>query len=62
MAGSFSNIFWVISDPGYNPMILLTFLLGLIMLTLGIIGEYLRILDEVRRRPPYIIDEVFKQN
>jgi dolichol-phosphate mannosyltransferase len=29
------------------------------MLMLGIIGEYLwRILDETRKRPPYIVDEI----
>ncbi|MEO5357340.1 MAG: glycosyltransferase family 2 protein [Nitrospirae bacterium YQR-1] len=38
---------------------LITMFGGLIMFTLGIIGEYLwRILDEVRKRPVYIIDEV----
>ncbi|MDI4650308.1 glycosyltransferase family 2 protein [Cohnella hashimotonis] len=38
----------------------ITFLLGIIMMMLGIIGEYLwRILDESRQRPAYIIDEVF---
>ncbi len=37
-----------------------TFLLGLIMIMLGIIGEYLwRTLDEVRKRPPFIVDETF---
>lgn len=41
-------------------MIAITFLLGLIMIMLGIIGEYLwRILDETRNRPSYIIDEVY---
>ena len=35
-----------------------TFFMGLIMLMLGIIGEYLwRILDETRKRPSYVIDE-----
>lgn len=38
---------------------LLTFLLGLIIIMLGIIGEYLwRIFDEVNRRPEAVIDEV----
>lgn len=53
---------------GYTPLqgwttiiALITFLLGLIMVMLGIIGEYLwRILDESRKRPPYVIDEVLK--
>ena len=38
---------------------LITFLLGTIILMLGIIGEYLwRIFDEVNRRPESVIDEV----
>lgn len=43
---------------GWTTIIaLITFLLGLIMMMLGIIGEYLwRILDEARKRPPYVID------
>jgi dolichol-phosphate mannosyltransferase len=40
---------------------IITFLLGLIMIMLGIIGEYLwRILDETRRRPSYIVDKVIE--
>jgi len=36
-----------------------TLLLGLIMIMLGIIGEYLcRILDESRKRPSYVVDKV----
>ena len=39
--------------------ILITFLLGLIIIMLSIIGEYLwRIFDEVNRRPEAVIDEV----
>jgi polyisoprenyl-phosphate glycosyltransferase len=39
--------------------ILITFLLGLIILMLGVIGEYLwRIFDEVNKRPESVIDEV----
>ncbi len=38
---------------------LITFLLGTIILMLGIIGEYLwRIFDEVNRRPESVIDEI----
>lgn len=39
--------------------ILITFLLGLIIVMLGVIGEYLwRIFDEVNQRPDAVIDEV----
>ncbi len=39
---------------------LITFLLGLILLTLGIIGEYLwRIFDETNKRPETVIEEVW---
>jgi dolichol-phosphate mannosyltransferase len=46
--------------PGWTTIVaLVTFLLGLIMLMLGIIGEYLwRILDEGRNRPEYVIEEI----
>ncbi len=40
-----------------------TFLLGLIIIMLGVIGEYLwRILDEARKRPVYLVDKVFIRN
>lgn len=44
---------------GWAPiMIVLLILGGLIMLMLGVLGEYIwRILDEVKRRPNYIIDK-----
>lgn len=46
--------------PGWTSIIVLIFFFGgLILVTLGLIGEYLwRILDEVRKRPNYIIEEV----
>lgn len=55
-------IFGTIEIQGWTSIIsIITFLLGIIMVMLGIIGEYLwRILDESRRRPPYIVDEVFE--
>lgn len=44
-------------------VILVSGLGGLILLSLGIVGEYLwRILDETRKRPPYVIDEILKSN
>lgn len=47
---------------GWTTIIaLITFLLGIIMIMLGIIGEYLwRILDESRERPSYVIDKTFE--
>ncbi|MEE8411043.1 MAG: hypothetical protein V3S47_00970 [Acidobacteriota bacterium] len=39
---------------------LISFLLGLIIVMLGVIGEYLwRIADETNRRPDSVIDKVF---
>jgi len=47
---------------GWTTIIaLITFLLGIIMIMLGIIGEYLwRILDESRERPSYVVDQTFE--
>jgi dolichol-phosphate mannosyltransferase len=58
------SILGEIPVQGFATLIaVITFLLGLIMLMLGIIGEYLwRILDETRKRPSYIIDEVHLDN
>jgi dolichol-phosphate mannosyltransferase len=46
--------------PGFTTIAtLVSFLLGLIIIMLGIIGEYLwRIFDEVNQRPEYVIHEV----
>ncbi len=42
---------------------LISFFCGTIMVMLGMIGEYLwRILDEVRKRPLYIVDEVIQSD
>jgi dolichol-phosphate mannosyltransferase len=39
---------------------LITFLLGLVIIMLGIIGEYLwRIFDEINKRPESVIDEIY---
>lgn len=56
------TIFGFIEVQGWTSIIaLITFLLGIIMIMLGIIGEYLwRILDESRDRPSYVIDEVYE--
>lgn len=46
---------------GYAPTVILIAMIGGIqMLMLGILGEYLwRILDETRRRPLFVVDEVY---
>ena len=45
---------------GWAPLMLLLLLIGgLIMIMLGIIGEYIwRLLDEVKSRPRYIVKEI----
>jgi len=57
---SFLWFFSVIPVQGWTTIVaLITMLLGLIMVMLGIIGEYLwRILDESRKRPNFVIDQV----
>ena len=47
--------------PGFPTLVaFVTFLLGLVIIILGIIGEYLwRIFDEVVRRPEAVVDEVY---
>jgi len=47
--------------PGFSTLVaLVTFLLGLIILMLGVIGEYLwRIFDESNGRPEAVVDEVY---
>lgn len=49
--------FWGITVPGWTSIVLLMFMLGgLVLLSLGVISEYLwRIYDEVKDRPGYII-------
>ena len=46
---------------GWAPLMIVVLILsGIQMLMIGIIGEYLwRTLDQVRGRPPYIIEEIF---
>ncbi|MEK4197184.1 MULTISPECIES: glycosyltransferase family 2 protein [Paenibacillus] len=58
----FSTVFGIIELQGWTTIIaLITFLLGIIMIMLGIIGEYLwRILDESRERPSYVVDQTFE--
>ena len=50
----------VISEPGYTTLaIILLFSSGLILLILGILGEYIwRAVEAGRNRPVFIVDEV----
>ncbi|HEY5277111.1 MAG TPA: glycosyltransferase, partial [Coriobacteriia bacterium] len=49
------------SVPGFATLVaLLAFLLGLVIIMLGVIGEYLwRIFEEVNERPEAVIEEVY---
>ncbi|MDI6765889.1 MAG: glycosyltransferase family 2 protein [Bacteroidota bacterium] len=55
----YAKIFTDKATPGWaSPVFSILFIGGLILLTLGIIGEYLgRIYDEVKHRPLYVIKE-----
>jgi len=46
-----------------TTIILVTFIGGIQMIMLGILGEYLwRTLDETRKRPPFVIDRIYENN
>jgi polyisoprenyl-phosphate glycosyltransferase len=47
--------------PGFATLVaLISFLLGLVIIILGLIGEYVwRIFDEVTKRPEVVVDEVY---
>jgi polyisoprenyl-phosphate glycosyltransferase len=49
------------SVPGFPTLVVvISFLLGVVIMMLGVIGEYLwRIFDEVSRKPETVIDEIF---
>jgi polyisoprenyl-phosphate glycosyltransferase len=57
----YSWAFHHIPVKGYAPIvILLSFTAGIQMIMLGVLGEYLwRTLDESRRRPAFVIDEIY---
>jgi glycosyltransferase involved in cell wall biosynthesis len=64
MYGAFVLFYWWffgIEVKGYVPIIVvLSFNSGLQMAMLGVLGEYLwRTLDEVRRRPPFVIEAIY---
>lgn len=58
----FNALFGNLPVAGWASIVcVISFLLGIVMMMLGIIGEYLwRILDQVRGRPSYVINEILK--
>lgn len=54
------NLTGRITVEGYTTMVILMLMgFGIIMMTLGILGEYMwRLFDETRNRPAFIIDEI----
>jgi polyisoprenyl-phosphate glycosyltransferase len=54
-------LFWHSDAPGFATIVaLLCFLLGVVIVMLGIIGEYLwRIFDETGKRPETVIEEIY---
>jgi hypothetical protein len=50
-----------ISVPGFATIVsLISFMLGLVIVMLGLIGEYLwRIFEETNRRPETVIEQVW---
>jgi dolichol-phosphate mannosyltransferase len=57
----FNTLFGRSDLPGFATLVaLLSFLLGLVIVMLGVIGEYLwRVFDETNKRPEAVIDEIY---
>lgn len=53
-----------ITEEGYASLLIIILMgFGLVMLSIGIIGEYIwRIYDATRKRPPFIIDESYSED
>lgn len=60
----FQKIFFSVSVQGFTTLIVvILFTAGIQMIMLGVVGEYLwRNLDETRKRPIFIVDEIFGFN
>jgi len=52
-----------LNPPGFaTQVVLITFLGGIQLITIGVIGEYMgHILDEVKRRPTYVVSDVWDE-
>lgn len=60
----FLTLFFGVSVEGWaSIMVMLTFLSGIQLLSIGVLGEYIgRIFGETKKRPLYFIDEIKKNN
>jgi hypothetical protein len=58
---TFQTLIYGVAVPGYaSLMTALLFLNGLVMISLGVLGEYVgRVFIEVKQRPLYLISESF---
>jgi len=56
-----AKLLWQQSPVGFTALILaITFLAGVQLLFLGVIGEYVgRIYQEIKQRPLYVVDQVW---
>jgi len=61
---AFQKIFYGFPVPGLSALVIIVLLIGGVQLImLGVIGEYLwRNVDETKKRPPFIVDEIFSKD
>ncbi|PJB72607.1 MAG: glycosyl transferase family 2, partial [Alphaproteobacteria bacterium CG_4_9_14_3_um_filter_47_13] len=59
----FTTLFGGSDVPGYpSLMVMITFLSGIQLMTIGILGEYIgRIFNETKKRPLYLIEKIYKE-
>lgn len=63
LAAIYAKFFWQQTPKGFTAeVVLLTFLFGILLLFLGIIGEYVgRVYEETKARPHYIVGRIVGQ-